>query len=277
MSVSVFIQTLNEEVNLPRCLESVKWSDDIVVLDSFSTDRTEEIARSAGARFLQRKYDGRANNQNWAVENIEFKYPWVWYVDADEVTPPELAREIVQVVSDSTRPEVAYFVRRKNLLMGKWLKHGNLYNCWFARLWKPKSIRWKRKANPVAVIDGPVGYLKCDFLHYTLSKGFAEWFAKHNKISTYEAEEITKELQDGRIDWAGVISRDPVIRRRALNGLSYRVPGRPLLVFIYMYFVRAGFLDGQSGFIYSTLRLHLEYEIYCKLKELRMQQKALQV
>jgi glycosyltransferase involved in cell wall biosynthesis len=77
MSVSVFIQTLNEEENLPLCLAHLKFSDDIVVLDSLSTDRTKEIALQAGARFYQRPYDGRANNQNWAVQNIQFRYPWV--------------------------------------------------------------------------------------------------------------------------------------------------------------------------------------------------------
>lgn len=277
MPVSVFIQTLNEEDNLPRCLESVSWSDDIVVLDSFSTDRTEEIVRSAGARFYQREYDGRANNQNWAVEHIEFKYPWVWYVDADEVTPPELAHEIIQVASDTLRHEVAYLVRRKNIFMGKWLKHGNVYNCWFARLWKPNKISWKRAANPVAIIDGTTGYLKCDFIHYTLSKGFAAWFEKHNKISTYEAEEMIKESQHGRIDWSGLISRDPVRRRNALKRLSFRMPCRPLLVFIYMYLLRAGFLDGRPGLTYCTLRAHLEYEICCKVKELRQQEKGLPI
>ena len=112
MNISVFIQTLNEENNLPRCLDSLVWSDDIVVLDSFSSDSTEEISKSYRCRFFQRPYDGRANNQNWAVENIEFKYPWVWYVDADEVTPPKLAREIKEKCSDDSRPEVAYFVRK---------------------------------------------------------------------------------------------------------------------------------------------------------------------
>ncbi len=277
MSVSVFIQTLNEEGNLPRCLESVSWSDDIVVLDSFSTDCTEEIARSAGARFYQRKYDGRANNQNWAVANIDFKHPWVWYVDADEGTMPDLAKEIQAVTSDPSRPEVAFYVRRRNMLFGKWLKHGNVYNCWFARLWKPNKMRWERAANPVAIIDGPTGYLKCDFIHYTLSKGFAAWFEKHNKISTYEAEEMIKELQHGRIDWSGLISRDPVKRRHALKSLSFRIPYHPLLIFIYMYFLKAGFLDGKPGLTYCTLRAHLEYEICCKVKELRQQEKGLPI
>jgi len=277
MPVSVFIQTLNEEGNLPRCLESLRWSDDIVVLDSFSTDRTEEIARSAGARFYQRKYDGRANNQNWAVENIEFKYPWVYQSDADETVPDELAKEIGEVTGCANRKEVVYWVRFKNVVQGRWIRRGGMYPVWVPRLWRPNRIRWQRDANPLALIDGPCGHLKEHFVHHTLSKGFAAWFEKHNKVSTYEAEEMIKELEHGRVDWAGLINRDPVKRRQALKRLSFRMPCRPLLIFVYMYLLKAGFLDGGPGWTYCTLRAHLEYEISCKLKELRMQQKGLQV
>jgi len=273
----VFIQTLNEEGNLPRCLKSLSWSDDIVVLDSFSTDRTEEIARSAGARFYQRKYDGRANNQNWAVENIEFKYPWVWYVDADEVTPPELAEEIEQVTSDTLRSEVAYYVRRRNMLFGKWLKHGGQYNVWIARLWKPDRIRWERAANPVAVIDGPVGHLKNDFIHYFFSKGFQGWFDRHNKSSTREARENIKAIDAGNIDWQGLVSRNPRHRRDALRRFSYHLPARPLALFVYMYFLKAGFLDGRPGFTIAMLKSMYEYEICLKVKELRRKEKNLPV
>ena len=277
MPVSVFIQTLNEEDNLPRCLESVSWSDDIVVLDSYSTDRTEEIARSAGARFYQRKYDGRANNQNWAVENIDFKYPWVWYVDADEVTLPELAHEIRQVTSDTLRPEVAYFVRRKNIFMGKWLKHGGQYNVWIARLWRPDKIRWERAANPVAVIDGPVGHLENDFVHYLFSKGFHGWFDRHNKSSTREARENIKSINNGDIDWQGLVSRDPRRRRDALKRFSYHLPARPLALFVYMYFLKAGFLDGKAGFTIAVLKSMYEYEICLKIKELHRKERDLPI
>ena len=118
--VSIFIQTLDEEKNLPKCLECFKWSDDIVVLDSFSKDKTEEIAKFFGARWIQHAYEGRAAHQNWAMENIEFKYPWVYYSDADEIVPSALADEILQVTADSSRPEVAYHIRRRDHFMGKW-------------------------------------------------------------------------------------------------------------------------------------------------------------
>jgi glycosyltransferase involved in cell wall biosynthesis len=108
MTVSVFIETLNEEKNLPICLRSLTWSDDIVVLDSYSSDKTLDIARDAGARIYKRKFDNRGNHWNWSVQNIEFKYPWVYHCDADEIVTRELADEIVAVTSDANRKEVAY-------------------------------------------------------------------------------------------------------------------------------------------------------------------------
>lgn len=277
MSVSVFIQTLNEEKNLPRCLKSVAWSDDIVVLDSISSDETEEIAKSHGCRFYQRPYDGRANNQNWAVKNIDFKYPWVWHTDADEVTTPELANEIQTVTSDAARSEVAYYVRPRNMLFGKWLKHGGQYNVWIARLWRPDKVRWERTANPVARIDGPVGYLKNPFVHYLFSRGFHGWFERHNRSSTYEAVENIRSINNGDIDWAGLVAMHPRRRRDALRRLSYHLPARPLMLFVYMYFLKAGFLDGRPGFTIAMLKAMYEYEICLKIKELRRKDEGLPV
>jgi len=275
MYTSVFIQTLNEENNLPRCLDTLKWSDDVVVLDSMSSDGTERIARHYGCRFYQRPYDGRANNQNWAVKNIEFKHPWVWYVDADEVTTSELAREIQAVTADAERPEVAYYIRRRNMLFGKWLRHGGQYDVWIARLWKPDKIRWERAANPVAKIDGPVGYLEHDLVHYFFSKGFHGWFDRHNKSSTYEAAENLRTIRTATVDWAGLFSHNPRRRRDALKQLSCHLPARPLAAFMYVYFFKAGILDGRAGFAIAMLKAMYEYEICLKIKELRRKDKNL--
>ncbi len=275
MRVSVFVQTLNEENNLPRCLDSLRWSDDIVVLDSLSTDKTPEIVKSCGGRFFQRPYDGRANNQNWAVGNIEFKHPWVYYSDADEVVPPELRDEILQVTSDPARREVAYRVRFKNILGGRWIKRSSLYPSWIPRLWRPERIRWKRDANPVAIIDGPVGFLQNHFYHYSFNKGFYAWFEKHNKYSSHEAIETLKELDHGTMDWKGLVSTDPVRRRIAVKRLSFRMPARPLANFMYRYLLRMGFLDGRAGLTYCTLQAVYEYMICCKVRELRRRQKGL--
>jgi len=277
MTVSVFVQTLDEQANLPRCLGSLSWSDDIVVLDSISSDGTEQIVRDFNGRFYQRPYDGRASNQNWAVENIEFKHPWVYYSDADEVVPPELRDEILDVTNDPVRGEVAYRVRFRNMLCGKWIRRSSLYPSWIPRLWRPEKIRWKRQANPVAVIDGPVGYLQNHFEHYSFNKGFYAWFEKHNKYSSHEAIETLKELDHGSIDWSGLLARDPARRRMALKHLSFRLPGRPYAKFLYMYLLRMGFLDGRAGLTYCTLQAIYEYMICCKVKELRRREKGLPV
>jgi glycosyltransferase involved in cell wall biosynthesis len=268
MCVSVFVQTLNEEVNLIRCLDSIKdMTDDIVVLDSLSSDNTVDIARLYGARVFQRPYDGRANNQNWAVTNIAFKYSWVWYVDADEVTPCELKDEILAICSDPTRKEVLFRVRFKNMLFGKWLKYSSMYPTWVARLWKPKHIRWERAANPVAIVDGPEGKLKGHFLHFSFNKGFFAWFEKHNKYSSIEAEETLKELRLRTLKFRELIDKNPAIRRQALKKLSFLMPARSICKFFFMYFLKLGFLDGRSGLTYCMLQAIYEYMICLKVRE----------
>jgi len=127
----------------------------------------------------------------------------------------------------------------------------------------------------VAIIDGSVGYLQNHFYHYSFNKGFHSWFEKHNKYSSYEAEETLKSLRNGDFKPGEVFSRDPIIRRRALKQLSFRMPGRPFAKFAYMYLLRAGFLDGRAGLTYCTLQAIYEYIICCKVKELRRRERGL--
>jgi len=275
--ISIFIQTLNEEDNLPRCLECFSWSDDIVILDSFSSDRTLEIAKEAGARVFQRQFDGRANNYNWAVENIDFKYPWVYCSDADEIAPPELIDEILAVTSDPDRQEVVFRLRFKNMLFGKWTKKSAIYPTWVTRLWKPDKIRWERDVNCITIEDGPAGYLDNHFYHYSFNKGFHAWFEKHNRYSGYEAGETIKELKRAKYDWRKLFSKAPEVRRYALKKLSFRIPFRPSVKFIYMYFFRLGFLDGRSGLTYCILQSVYEYMIDLKVKEMQRIEKGLPV
>jgi glycosyltransferase involved in cell wall biosynthesis len=276
MSVSVLILTLDEEINLPACLESLRWSDDVVVYDSFSSDRTVEIAQQFGARVVQRKFDNWSAHQNWAVENIDFKHPWVYYSDADERVPADLAKEIQEVVADSSRQEVAYRLRFKNMFMGKWNKHSSLYPTWVLRLFRPDKVRWERLCNPVPVVDGPEGRLKAHFEHYSFNKGMSDWFRKHNQYSQQEAQELIKTVEKG-VEWKRLFSLDAAQRRIGLKQLAFHLPFRPFAVFCYLYFVRLGFLDGKAGLTYCRLRAIYEYMIDLKVIELRRREKGLSI
>jgi glycosyltransferase involved in cell wall biosynthesis len=273
--VSVLVLTLNEEINLQRCLDSVAWSDDVIVLDSFSTDRTIDIAKAAGARIIQRKFDNWSGHQNWAVKNIDFKHPWVYYTDADEVVSPELAHAIDAATADPNRREVAYFVKRKEMLWGRWLRRSSQYPVWLLRLFKPDKIHWERLVNPVAVVDGPSGHLARDIIHFSFSKGLHEWVAKHCKYAEFEAQEALRSIRTGMEDFWGMFAvGDPVRRRKAMKAMSFRLPLRPLLRFIFMYILKLGFLDGRAGLTYCRLIAMYEFMIDLNVKEHRRREKA---
>lgn len=273
--VSILILTLNEEKNIARCLESVSWSDDIVVLDSFSTDKTVEIAKRYGARVFQRKFDNWSAHQNWANDNIPFKHRWVYYSDADEVVSPELAAELQQIAADPATPHVAYRVRYKNFFLGKWIKYAGGYPIWVLRFFQPDKVRWERLVNPAPVVDGSSGFLRNHFLHYSFNKGFDAWFDKHNKYSMGEALETIRSLEEDRFRLASLLAPDAPSRRRALKELSFRLPMRPIARFLYLYLLKLGFIDGKAGFHYCVLVSIYEYMVVLKVQEQR--RRALQL
>ena len=275
--ISVMILTLNEAMNLPGCLESVAWCDDVVVFDSLSADDTVGVAKDLGARVVQRAFDNWSAHQNWAMENIRFRHDWVFYLDADERMTPELLEEVTAIAADQENPHAAYYVGRKNYFMGKWIKH-SMPPGLIMRFFRPPKIRFERLVNPTPVLDGTHGYLKHMFRHYNFSKGVTEWLDKHNKYSLMEAMEGMKllrgELAD---DDVSLFSGDKANRRKALKNLSFRLPFRPFIKFLYMYFVRLGLLDGRAGITYCTLQAIYEYMIVLKMKELKMREKGLKL
>lgn len=266
--ISVLILTWNEEANLPSCLESVSWCDDVVVFDSFSTDRTVEIAKAAGARVYQRKFDNERNQRAASLE-LPFKYPWVYNPDADEITPPRLRDEMLKVVADPKREEVAYRVRFRVMFLGKWIKHSSLYPTWVMRLFRPEKLRFERDINLRYVIDGKEGQLRNHFDHYSFRKGLPFWWEKHNTYSTLEAREAMKVLGTGKLDWRGLLSASNVRRRAALKELSFRIPFRSFWIFLYLMVVRRGVLDGPAGWTYCRMRAYYEFLIAAKVKELK--------
>lgn len=271
--ISVLILTLNEEDNLPRCIDGLSWSDDLVVLDSFSADRTVQIAEERGARVHQRRFDDWAAHQNWAVRNLEFKHPWVFYIDADEVCDEELLGELARI-EEIGRDVSAYQMRRKDFFMGRWLKRAQLYPTWLTRLFRPERIRYERPIHVRAVVEGTLGSLSGHLLHYPFSHGVAHWFDRHNKYSDMEAEMLVAEASVD-LDWGGLVSRDPARRRKALKLLAYRMPGRPYLMLFHLLFLRLAILDGVPGVYYSHMRACYEMMIDLKVKERRRRAQGL--
>jgi len=275
VGVSALVLTLNEEINVAACLESLAWCDDIVVLDSLSTDATRDLAAARGTRVLTRPFDDWSSHQNWAVTNIPFRYPWVLYLDADERCPAELQAEVLRRARPDAA-EAAFRIRRKDFFLGRWLKHAQLYPTWLVRLFRPERIRYQRLVNPVAVVDGPVGQLDGNILHFPFSHGVSHWIARHNRYSDMEAIEAEK-ARAGPQPFAALWSSDPSLRRRALKDMFFRLPARPLVKFAYYYAWRRGFLDGRAGLTYAALQAIYEYMITCKRAELDRRRRGLPV
>jgi glycosyltransferase involved in cell wall biosynthesis len=274
MNVSILILTLNEEANLSECLQSVKWSEDIVVLDSFSNDRTVKIAEEMGARVVQRRFDNWSAHQNWALEQIPFKHPWVFYLDADERMTEELKNELALMAHDPSQTAVAYYCGRRNMFMGRWIRHA-MPPGMIMRLFRPSHVRFERLVNPVPVIDGPHGYLSGMLVHYNFSKGISEWIEKHNRYSQLEALEGMRLIHQPSEVRPGLLSADRALRRRALKNLSFRLPWRPFLKFLYLYVWQRGWLDGRAGFTYCVLQSFYEYMIVLKMRELERREQGL--
>jgi glycosyltransferase involved in cell wall biosynthesis len=270
MSISVLILTYNEENIIEECIKSVLWSDDIVVFDSYSTDSTVEIVKRYNARVLYRVFDNEKAHREESLK-IKFKNEWVYNPDADEITTIELRDEMKKVVSLSDNENSAYKVRFKVIYQQKWMRYSSQYPVWVYRLFKPKRIRFDREINLEYITDGHVGMLTGHFLHYTFNKGVSHWIDKHNKYSSAEALESIKSLSFRRVIISDLISRDVCVRRKALKELSFRLPFRYFLKFIYIYIFRGGVMDGLPGLRYCILQMIYEYFIVIKIKEIRME------
>ncbi|CAD5369172.1 Glycosyl transferase, family 2 [Rubrivivax sp. A210] len=266
--VSILILTKNEQQDLPGCLASVAWSDDIHLYDSVSTDETVAIARRAGAHVTQRPFDNWAAHQNWGLANIRFKHPWVFYIDADERMTPELV-QAVQAAAAKPGDAVAFRLQRRDFFMGTWLAHVQT-SPFYMRLFRPEKMRYERLVNPISIADGPVAQLGGYLDHFPFSKGVTHWLERHNSYSSFEARQI----MDNRRGQAAFSLRkvftaaDFHERRFHQKELFYRLPLRPVIKFLLLYIGKRGFLDGRAGLTYAMLQAIYEYMIVLKVREL---------
>lgn len=267
--VSVLILTKNEEKDLPGCLESIKWCDDVHVYDSFSDDRTVEIAKEANANITQRKFDNWSSHQNWGLSNIHFKYPWVLYIDADE----RVSEGLKKVLLDRDYEQknfVAFEIQRRDFAWdGTWLKHAQI-SPFYLRLFRPERMKYERLVNPLSVPDGPVGRISGYLDHYPFSKGIKFWLQRHLGYADMEAQMRLIDINAGKSFsiYKALFSRDLTVRRFHQKGIFYKMPMRPVIKWMYMVIGRRAFLDGQAGIVYSTLQSIYEYVIVLKTREL---------
>jgi len=277
--VSVIVPIRNEATNLRRCLESVAWADEVFVVDSHSTDGSERIAEQHGAKVVQFEFNGTwPKKKNWALENLPFKHEWVFILDADEVLPPEAEKEFRRIVTDANHPVAGYWINRRFMFMGKWLKHA-YYPNWNLRLFKHKLGRYEKltdvdtqsgdnEVHEHVIVQGQTGRLRAEMDHYAFPS-VDVFVEKHNRYSNWEArvaldrhlEASGKHLQKGHV---GV--------RRWLKQLSRRMPCRGLLRFLYVYLGQQGFLDGREGYYFS--RLHGMYEFLSVAKTYELKKAA---
>ncbi len=268
--ISILILTKDEEEDLPGCLASVAWSDDVHVFDSFSSDQTVAIAEGCGANVRQRIFDDYATHRNAALASCRFKYPWVFLLDADERVTPGLATEMQSVVVEAPEQVAGYKVRRRDFLWDRWLKHAQI-SPFYIRLVRPERTRYTRAINEVLEVAGEVRDLSQPLDHYPFSKGMARWLQKHNTYSTMEAELIARNQGLQHPSWKTALrSKDFHERRLHQKALFYRLPGRPLIKWFYMMLARRAFLDGGPGVVYATLQAFYEYMIVLKTHELRL-------
>lgn len=269
MSVSVLILTKNEEQDLPGCLESVRWCDDIHVFDSVSTDRTVEISKSFGATVTSRKFDNWSAHQNWGLVNIPFRHPWVLYIDADERVSEGLKQSVLAACGEDAR-QSAFRLRRRDFFSdGRWLKHAQI-SPFYLRLFRPEKMRYERLVNPVSIVDGEIGEVDGFLDHYPFSKGVKFWIERHVNYAALEARTILANRQNA-VPFSllkAFTAKDFTERRFHQKEFFYRLPGRPLLKLMYMLLLRRSFLDGGAGVTYSVLQSIYEYFIVLQQREL---------
>jgi glycosyltransferase involved in cell wall biosynthesis len=266
---SVIILTLNEERDLPRCLASLGDCDDIVVLDSGSTDRTAEIARAAGARVFTRPFDNFAGQRNYGQRSISFRHPWVFHLDADEQLTPEL---IAECKKNDARTDVdGLLVAPKMLWESQWVPHCTDFPAWQARFVRAPEFSFievghgQREA-PHMRLDK----LQTNYLHDLSSggkEGETEWLEKHRRYARAEARAHLAAA--GSVNIRDLVSGDRLRRRRALKHFSYALPFRSALRFVYQYILRRGFLDGRAGLRYCQLLSRYEGFTAAELRTLR--------
>jgi len=241
LPLSVIILTFNEELNIENCLKNVAgWANEIIVVDSFSSDKTLAIAKKYTDKIVKHTFVNQAEQFNWALANLKIKNDWILRLDADEYLTEELKAEITEKLENRPDDINGYYIKRRVYFMGRFMKHGGYYPAWILRIFRrEKAHSEERKMDEhIVLLEGQAGKLKNDFIDDN-KKDLAWWTGKHNDYSSREAIEAAK----------GNYGAGKKV-------FYYKLPifCRAFLYFVYRYFFRLGFLDGKEGLIFHSLQ-----------------------
>lgn len=276
--VSVLVPVRNEEANVRECLQRLAWAGQVAVVDSHSTDRTVPLAQACGAEVYRFDYPaaGWPKKKNWSLDHLPWRHDWVLVIDADERVTPELAHEIAAVVRAPAAD--GYFLKRRFLFMGRWIRYCGYYPVWSLRLFRRGMGRYERIGDlgdtdsgdneiheHVVLASRLTGFLKNDLVHFAYPD-LSTWVEKHNRYSNWEAHAMLAGYKGGVTP---ALFGDPVARRRWLKSRSRWMPGRPLFRFLYSYLFQGGFLDGTAGYYLCWMLAWYEFLSVAKYRELK--------
>lgn len=267
--ITVLIPAYNSEDIIGRCIESALWVDEVFVVDSFSTDKTVEIAKRMGARVVQHEYVYSAKQKNWAIPQA--KNNWVMVLDTDEVITKELKKEIKDLFKSGEIEKYDGFgIARPHYFLGKWLRWGGRYPLHNIRLFRRECRYEDRDVHAHIILDKDrIKKLKGDMLHYS-DPDLDNFFEKFNRYTTYQANYMMKFVEgekDFEFDFKKVFSRF-IYMKSFVKDFWYFLPFAPVMRFVYMYFIRLGLLDGRHGFMIAVLYGFQDYVSKTKFMEL---------
>lgn len=265
---TAIVLTLNEAQNIRACLAGLVRARDVVILDSGSTDATLALARAErpDIRAIEHPFKDFGEQRNFAIDNCGPGSEWILFVDADEYCADAFLDEVGRFLADPG-DKVGAYVAGKNYFLGTWLKHSTLYPSYQLRLLKRGHVRFRKEGHGQRELaDGPLHFFAEGWRHEPFQRGVCHWMDRHNGYTSEEAE-LQRRAARERTQVTALFSRDVVARRRALKHLAARLPGRPLIHFLYLYLIRGGFRDGYAGLMYCALVLANQIYTQAKVAE----------
>jgi len=267
-SLSVVIPSFNVEEIIKKCIQSVSWAEEILVVDSFSTDKTREIAESLSARILTHKYEYSARQKNWAIPQAS--HEWVLLLDTDEVVTPELSEEIIYLLgNDEIENFDGFKIARKEYFLGKWMRWGGRYPLYNIRLFRKTCLYENRDVHAHIIIPkNRTQVLRNDILHFS-NPSLEHFFKKSNRYSTYQANYMKKQIDVRKKVSLKKLFSHTTYLKSVIKDYWFFIPFAPAARFFYMYIFRFGFLDGRYGFMLAVFYGFQDYVSKTKYYQLR--------